>query len=176
LGDSNNECEKLRQRIVELEGRMTDCEKQDIKLKLSIAETEANRGKWQVRQEEATRNFRLENDAHLQRLEESLNEKVSNNQKDVVRLGRSNIALAALIQQCRLRLLQLATEDDASLGYRAKLGAHCELMASNAAKEESNATVEKAYVLSSGFQKVVYLLLILSTYIKQDSDREIYRD
>jgi len=153
LTQTNEENHHLKDRILKLETRMNQSEKKNEVLYESLQNEAISRGAWQTRQDDATRNFRLQQDAHLHELEETLNEKLGNSRKDVNRLGRSNISLASLIQQCRMRLLQLATEEDVSMNYRAKLGAHCEAMANHAAKEESHACVEKHFLFSTEFQK-----------------------
>lgn len=89
--------------------------------------SEQLREQWQRQQDGASRSFRLELDAHLQQMEELLNEKVDSSRADVIRLGRSNVALCALVHQCRSRIQQLASAEEAAAEWRARLKAHAEV-------------------------------------------------
>ena len=96
-------------------------------LGLAFHSAEATREQWQQRQGGAQRLFREQLDAHLQQLEELLTEKVDASRVDVVRLGRSNVALASLVHQCRSRVQQLASAEEAAAEWRARLEAHAEV-------------------------------------------------
>jgi len=89
--------------------------------------SEQLREQWQRQQDGASRSFRLELGAHLQQMEELLNDKVDSSRADVIRLGRSNVALCALVHQCRSRIQQLASAEEAAAEWRARLEAHAEV-------------------------------------------------
>jgi len=153
LAEANASADLARGRIAGLEKRATASEGKASDLLAAFKGAEEARDSWQRRQDGATRNYRLELDAHLQQMEELLNEKVSANRSDVVRLGRSNVALAAIVHQCRSRIAQLASQEEAADLWRLRLEVHAEALAKAGALEESTASVERPYLLSVTFQK-----------------------
>ena len=111
---------------------------------------------------------------HSPQVEELLNEKVEDNHNDVIRLGRSNVAIAALVNQLRGTVHQLATKDNSRVTWEAKLSEHCEGLCDRGVQAEAEASLDTPFnfnkdlqaYLSTSIQRVAkFLALKADNYV-----------